>query len=70
MIVDGIWSNEDLESLIRFGCENVFYPDEMDQLVKLLKGIEVKKKFDIHVPEEELPLAAEVNAGEFGTKKA
>ncbi|MFX0201740.1 MAG: hypothetical protein ACFFCW_36970 [Candidatus Hodarchaeota archaeon] len=70
LVLDGTWTKDDLEVLQRAGWDYIFYVDEMDQLIKLLKGIEVKKKFEIHVPEEKLPLAAEVNTGEFGTKNA
>jgi hypothetical protein len=42
MIIDGIWDAEDIRSLLRFGSDRVFYPDEIDKLVAAvgsMKGI-------------------------------
>lgn len=56
MVIDGIWDKDDIDSLLRFGCEHVYYPDEIDQLVDKLGAGKV-----IPMPEtdNDLPLAAE-----------
>lgn len=34
LILDGTWTQSDLEALLRAGWDEIFYPDEMDKLVK------------------------------------
>lgn len=33
LVVDGTWRQEDLEALVRAGWDEIFYPDQMEQLV-------------------------------------
>jgi len=67
MVIDGIWDQEDIDSLLRFGCENVYYPDEIDQLVRALMPGEA-----IPIPDTSLPMAAEAPSVDLqqGVKKA
>ena len=34
LLLDGTWRQADLNSLLRAGWDEIFYPDEMDQLAK------------------------------------
>ncbi len=36
LIVDGTWGQNDLDALARAGWDEIFYPDEMDKLVKAI----------------------------------
>ena len=36
LIVDGTWDQSDLDALTRAGWDEIFYPDEMDKLVKAI----------------------------------
>jgi hypothetical protein len=36
LIVDGTWRQDDLDALARAGWDEIFYPDEMDKLVKAI----------------------------------
>jgi hypothetical protein len=36
LVVDGTWRREDLLALARAGWDEIFYPDEMDKLVKAI----------------------------------
>ncbi len=36
LIVDGTWRQEDLDALVNAGWDEIFYPDEMDELVKAI----------------------------------
>lgn len=36
LILDGTWRQEDLDSLVSAGWDEIFYPDEMDKLVKAI----------------------------------
>lgn len=36
LLVDGTWRQEDLDALARAGWDEIFYPDEMDKLVKAI----------------------------------
>lgn len=36
LIVDGTWTQSDLDALARSGWDEIFYPDEMDKLVKAI----------------------------------
>lgn len=54
MVIDGIWDQEDIDSLLKFGCEHVYYPDEIDQLVAALKPGK-----EMPMAEAEMPMAAE-----------
>ena len=36
LVVDGTWRQDDLEALGRAGWDEIFYPDEMDKLVKAI----------------------------------
>jgi hypothetical protein len=36
LIVDGTWRQEDLDALVKAGWDEIFYPDEMDKLVKAI----------------------------------
>jgi hypothetical protein len=36
LLVDGTWRSEDLEAMRRAGWNEIFYPDEMDKLVKAI----------------------------------
>lgn len=56
MVIDGVWDQEDIDSLLRFGCEHVYYPDEINQLVATLKS---GRKMP--TAEADLPIAAEGN---------
>lgn len=61
LVVDGEWRDEDLEVLMRSGADNIFYPDEMNQLVAALGGKQAAAKPQVFkLPDEEvLPMAAE-----------
>ena len=34
LVLDGTWRQNDLDSLLRAGWDEIFYPDEMDELAK------------------------------------
>ncbi|MFZ5591625.1 MAG: hypothetical protein ACOY81_07460 [Bacillota bacterium] len=36
LVVDGTWRQDDLDALVRAGWDEIFYPDEMDKLVKAI----------------------------------
>lgn len=36
LVVDGTWTQEDLDTLVRAGWDEIFYPDEMDKLAKAI----------------------------------
>ena len=36
LIVDGTWGQSDLDALVHAGWDEIFYPDEMDRLVKAI----------------------------------
>jgi hypothetical protein len=63
LVIDGTWSREDMKVLQRAGWDYIFYPDEMAELVKLLRSFDMQKKREITIPEEDLPLAAESGNG-------
>lgn len=62
MILDGKWSDKDIQELLRFGFNNVFYVDEIPKLIDEIKTL---------VPEDISPLIERVNAvaAENRTKK-
>jgi hypothetical protein len=47
MVIDGIWDRSDIEGLLRFGAEWVYYPDEIPQLVKQLQSVPSGKTIPI-----------------------
>jgi hypothetical protein len=36
LVIDGTWTQEDLDILARAGWDEIFYPDEMDKLAKAI----------------------------------
>jgi hypothetical protein len=36
LVLDGSWTDGDLAALLRAGWDTIFYPDEMDKLVKAI----------------------------------
>ena len=36
LVVDGTWKQSDLDALVRAGWDEIFYPDEMDELAKAI----------------------------------
>jgi hypothetical protein len=36
LVLDGTWKQADLNALLRAGWDEIFYPDEMDQLAKAI----------------------------------
>jgi hypothetical protein len=36
LVLDGTWKQADLNALLRAGWDEIYYPDEMDQLAKAI----------------------------------
>lgn len=36
LVLDGTWKDEDIQALVRAGWDEIYYPDEMDRLVKAI----------------------------------
>jgi len=36
LLLDGTWCDEDLKALLQSGWDDVFYPDEIDKLIKAI----------------------------------
>jgi hypothetical protein len=59
LVLDGTWNGEDIEVLQHAGWDYIFYADEMDQMIKLIKNFNKKKKVNIPKPKLERTLAVE-----------
>jgi hypothetical protein len=64
MVIDGIWDAEDVRALLRFGCEGVYYPDQLDKLLEAISPTTAVSEAVDHpgrmiFPEEDLAMAAE-----------
>lgn len=76
LLLDGVWSENHLRSLILAGWDEIYYPDEIDKLKASVLGTKVEKPSKVlpkltpkkNVEDEGLPMAAAETKG-YGKKR-